>query len=123
MNKYRVLVNGRNFLIEINGVMSKHGFYTTRYVEAADPDAAELVAMDLVRQRRDIASNLKNVAPDLPMMYAEEIEELDDFEKGDSSNHGFSWYIEEEVEGDAESEEIYEARITNHSSLPPEGGD
>ena len=45
MKKFRVFVRGENFLINLDGVNQKLGFYTTRYVEAEDEEAAESAVM------------------------------------------------------------------------------
>ena len=42
MPKYRVQIDGRNFLIDIDGEVTKRGFITFRYVEADDPDFEQL---------------------------------------------------------------------------------
>lgn len=54
MKTYRVLINGRNFLLELGDELTKHGFYTNRFVETSDPEQAELNAVDSVQQRNDL---------------------------------------------------------------------
>lgn len=41
MKKYRVFVRGENFLMNVDSVNQMLGFYTTRFVEAEDEQAAE----------------------------------------------------------------------------------
>lgn len=52
MNKYRVLLNGRNFLLEMGDRVASHGLYTTRFVEANTPDEAELKAVNSIRNAK-----------------------------------------------------------------------
>ncbi len=47
---YRCLVLGENFLLEIDGELQRLGFQTTRWVEADDPEAAELAVLDVLRR-------------------------------------------------------------------------
>ena len=49
MKRYKVLVEGVNFLIEIDNELIKHGFYTWRCVEAPDPAKAESITMEMLR--------------------------------------------------------------------------
>jgi hypothetical protein len=76
MKKYRVLINGRNFILDMEGDTRPAGFYTTRFVEAANPEDAELAAVDAVRQDEDLRARVRNPPDDPPMLYAEEIEEV-----------------------------------------------
>ena len=50
--KFKVMLRGENFNVALDGPVAKLGFYTTRFVEADTPDAAEQAAVDLVRQDR-----------------------------------------------------------------------
>ena len=49
MAKYRVQIDAQNFLVDMDGRRDKYGFITFRDVEAADPRAAELAAVELLR--------------------------------------------------------------------------
>lgn len=49
MKKFKVFVRGENFLINLDGVEQKMGFYTTRFVEAENEVAAEYAVMDILR--------------------------------------------------------------------------
>ena len=112
-------MNGRNFLIEVNGVLAKHGFYTNRYVEAADANEAENLAMDSIRKRVDVRHAIRNTEDDKPVMYLEEICKLEDFDGVESFEEGFAWYKEDETAEESESDEIYEAHITSNSNRQP----
>jgi len=41
MIKYQVMLEGKNFLLNMEGSIKKYGFYTTRYLEANDPEDAK----------------------------------------------------------------------------------
>jgi hypothetical protein len=41
MKKFRVLLEGRNLLINSQEGLKKMGFYTTRFIEAGSPKQAE----------------------------------------------------------------------------------
>ena len=92
IRKYRVLVEGRNFLIRVDDEATKCGFYATRFVEAKDPESAELLAMELIR--KELGSVVLNDRSDTPMMYLEEIEEIEGFGNKSIPRKGFTWYLE-----------------------------
>jgi hypothetical protein len=95
MKKFRVLVRGENFLINIDDVEQKHGFYTTRYVEAQDEEAAEYAVMNMLRRDPKLAKGVFNDKSDPPMMYAEEVEEMDSLDRLPSTTTGFAFYPDE----------------------------
>lgn len=92
MKKFRVFVRGENFLINLDDVEQKLGFYTTRYVEALNEEAAEYVVMDMLRGDPKLAKGVLNDKSDPPMMYAEEVEEIDSFEGLPLRVSGFAFY-------------------------------
>lgn len=49
MQVYRVVLHGQNFPGTILGEAGRIGFYTTRFVDAEDPNAAEKAALALLR--------------------------------------------------------------------------
>lgn len=49
MNKYRIFIEGKNFLIEFDDKPKNMGFFTTRYVEAIDHAEAENKAIELIK--------------------------------------------------------------------------
>ena len=97
MKKFRVFVRGENFLINLDDLEKKLGFYTTRYVEAHNKEAAEYVAMDMLRGDPKLAKGVLNDKSDPPMMYAEEVEEIDSFEGLPLSGTGFAFYPDKKV--------------------------
>ena len=94
MKKYKVFVRGENFLINLDGVNQKVGFYTTRFVEAEDEKAAEYAVMDMLRGDLKLVKGVLNERSDPPMMYAEEIEELKSFKGFPVPGTGFTFYSE-----------------------------
>lgn len=80
MPKYEVTIRGENFVV--NGPSGKPeplGFLQLVYIEAENPDQAELDAVDFVR-RSDIRDQIQNLPEDPPMLYLHEMSELDSFE-------------------------------------------
>jgi hypothetical protein len=89
-----VLVRGENFLISLDDVDQKVGFFTTRYVEADDDESAELAAIDLLRNDPKLVKGVLNNRSDPPRMHVEEIEELESFEGLRMPGTGFAFYPE-----------------------------
>ena len=100
MRKYRVLVRGENFLFSVDEETEKFGFYTTVYVEALDDEGGELKAMELLRNDQKLVSVTLNSKSDPPMMYMEEIEELETFEGLNLPRTGFAFFTAEDSEGE-----------------------
>ena len=80
MKKYKIMLEGKNFLLSSDGQTMKHGFFTTRWVEARDPEEAELKAIDLIKNDRGLMNNLLNDQSNPPMIYLREIYELESFD-------------------------------------------
>jgi hypothetical protein len=68
MKKYKVLVRGENFLINVDGCVKKLGFYTTRFVEANDDREAEDNALSLLRTDSKLRDCILNEESDTPML-------------------------------------------------------
>ena len=97
MSKYRVLLNGQNFLLNFDGLPQKLGFYVTRFVDAADDEEAEKAAVALLRDDASLKGLVLNGRDDPPMLYADEVEELAAYDPEEHVNTGFSWYTEGEA--------------------------
>ena len=89
MKKYRVMLNGQHFYIEMDGKLEKVGFYTTRWVEAENPEEAELKAVALVRQDHSLNISVRNERDNPPMIYLDTMSEVDSF---DGPGGGYSFY-------------------------------
>lgn len=76
-NKYRVDLRGENYLLSDVNSEHKCGFYTGVWVEAQDPDDAFSKAVNIIRNQKELNSKLLNSEDDTPMIYLEEIFELD----------------------------------------------
>jgi hypothetical protein len=74
----------------------KLGFYTTVFVEAVALRDAERKAIDALRNDARLVNNVMNSKSDSPMIFAEEIEELESFPDLDSPIIGFSFFPHEE---------------------------
>jgi ribosomal protein S27AE len=94
MKKYRVMLEGRNFLLDIEGSVKKYGFFTTRYVEAEDFQQAEMKAMQLIREDQVLKTATKNESSK-PMIYLESITELESFEGLHLPGTGYSFFPDE----------------------------
>lgn len=92
MAKYQVTIHGQNFLINVGGRAAKHGFYTWRFVEAADALAAEYAAVEMIRQQQDLREAVNNDPADPPIMNVDEIVELESFAGIECLKPGFVWY-------------------------------
>lgn len=97
MSKYRVLISGENFLLNFDGRPRKSGFYVTRFVDAADAEEAENAAVALLRNDAALKGLVLNSRDDTPMMYAEEVEELEAYDPEENVDTGFSWHTDGEA--------------------------
>ena len=73
MPVFALLLRGENFLIRMDGVPERLGFYTTRYVRARNEEEAETRAVQMVRQAKSLRGNIRTASL-TPMIYLEEIE-------------------------------------------------
>jgi hypothetical protein len=96
MKTYCVMVNGRNFLLEMDGAAKRYGFYSTKVVTASDEREAELKAVDLVRAEQSLRTAIKNSKDDPPLIYLEEIREISKKEAKGIPTKGHTFYPEDE---------------------------
>ena len=85
-------------MMNLDGVKQKFSFYTTRFVEAEDEEAAEYAVIDLLRGDPKLVGSVLNEDSDPPMMFAEEIEELESFKGLLVPGAGFTFYPAESNE-------------------------
>ncbi len=76
MPSYECLVNGRNFLLNFDGKPRKMGFYKTVFVDSSDPAAAELDAVEFIRNG-ELRDKILNAEEDPPLIFVEEMYELE----------------------------------------------
>lgn len=93
MKQYSVYINGRNFLVRFSGEAKKLGFYTTRFVQAEDAQAAEDAAVQMLRGQRSLREVVLNDRSDPPTMHVEQITELT--EEPQRCQPGLVWYAED----------------------------
>ena len=95
MPTYRAIVNGRNFLLEIDGKQQRFGFFQTVIVAAATPAQAELDAISTVKASPDLQQLVKNDRADPPMLHLDTLHEVEAAEAGGPSSEGRSLYRED----------------------------
>jgi len=96
MDKFMVLVRGKNFILWSKEAKrdEQFGFLTARYVEAASPEEAQETAIELIRE--ELGEHVKNEKDNPPLMYIDEITGLTDFGELQVPGKGFAFYSEEE---------------------------
>jgi 4-alpha-glucanotransferase len=100
MKKYKVLVRGENFLMNLDGEDQRLGFYTTAFVEGQDEKQAEQQAIGLLRDDIEFRQSVLNEQSDAPMMFVDDIDEIDSFEGLNLPRTGFSFFPRERNAGD-----------------------
>ena len=98
MNRYRAVLNGQNYTLEVDGQFCSMGFYTTRYVEASDPTQAELEAVDLIRKDEWLTEVAMNTPDPGPKIVLEELYQLEPDEEFPAVQPGLGWYREDDGE-------------------------
>lgn len=77
MNWYKILVNGENFIIDVDGESSRRGFFVTRDVQATNEDSARECAVNLVARELMIKLGKKVMEGTDQSLMVEEIDEID----------------------------------------------
>ena len=90
-------MRGENFLIEMDGLPEKIGFFQTIFVESNDPESAELEAVRIIRTG-DLRELVRNEPNDPPMLYLQELDELESFEGIETLVQGRSFFPMDEPE-------------------------
>ncbi len=94
MPKYLVVLHGKNFRMRGDGVAKTFGFFQNIYVESVDPEQAELDAVELARDSDELKSALINPREDPPMLYLDEMFELESFDGVERRVQGRVFYDE-----------------------------
>ena len=92
MRKFRVFIEGKNFIINSETGPERLGFFATRYVEARDDREAEVKALNLIRNDKSLTSDVLNKKDAAPMLYVQEIVELVSFTGTNVPGAGYSLY-------------------------------
>ena len=90
--KFRVEVEGRNFLVLWEQTPHKYGFHTMRYVSARDEAGAEKLAVRLLS--REFKAFVLNLPDDKPMYRVVSITPLETFGAFEAPGEGAEWYLE-----------------------------
>ena len=96
--RYRILINGRGFLIEDDDGLSKYGFFQVHWIEAASKDAAEKIALERVRANSSLRSSCRNAADDPPTLCIDEILEVPTEEGQEEMASGLAFFLEADVQ-------------------------
>ena len=91
MPLYRCFIRGENFPMTQEGEFRLMGFYTTRWVEAPDAEAAETAGMDMLRAEYSFSNEERQRAPDA-RVYFEEVVEVPSDTPRIPPNRGATWY-------------------------------
>ncbi len=90
--KYKVEVEGRNFLVLWDQAPQKYGFHAIRYVAAKNETDAELVTLELLTA--ECKEFILNAAGDKPMIRVAEVKPVASFDNLDVPGQGAEWYLE-----------------------------
>ncbi|UCG78321.1 MAG: hypothetical protein JSV21_00335 [Nitrospirota bacterium] len=96
MKKYKIILNGQNFIMKTAEGSEKCGFYTTKYVEAENYTEAEKAAVESVRNDDELKKGVLNERDNQPLIYIEKIEELESFDHLKALGEGYAFYPEKD---------------------------
>ncbi len=94
MSKYHLLMNGQNFLIDMDGKIAKHGFFQNFFLEAKSPEEAEDLAVQKIRENEDLKAITRNPKDDPPIIVLEEMSELESSDGVEAMESGKAWFQE-----------------------------
>jgi hypothetical protein len=93
MSAFRVVIEGGNVMLRMEGSIRRMGFYTTRFVRASDSEEAGAVA---VRQaRHDLGALALNEPEDPPAVSVQAIESIPFEEVPTVPSQGFVWFSDD----------------------------
>ena len=92
MNKYRVAIHGKNYLIKLDDMTERMGFYTVRYVEAENEEMAECKAVEIIQNDEKLNQVVLNDPDNPPVLSADEVLELENVEGVNHHEAGYSFY-------------------------------
>jgi hypothetical protein len=78
--KYRLLMHGSNFLVELDGSPRKCEFYQSIFIESSNPRQAELLSTSTLLRDRELQALTLNKDNDPPRISMDTYWELDDFD-------------------------------------------
>ena len=95
MTTYLVRLNGQNVLMDGDGGPRKKRFFSTRLVEAENPQRAETLARDFINNDTGLQNSVLNEVSDPTMIYLESVSEVTAMAY-DAQNRAHSFYWEDE---------------------------
>ena len=98
MQKYRVIVHGRNLWTNVDGVRQRVGFYTNVFIEAFTQADAESRAIELIRKDVHLREMMTNAEDEPLSLSADEVQELQSFDGAQLPRTGLSLYPEKPEE-------------------------
>jgi hypothetical protein len=90
--KYKVEIEGRNFLVLWDETPKKYGFHALRHVAARDEAEAEKKALQLLTE--EFRAFILNAADDRPLYRISTVALLEPAAFDPHSNQGAEWYLE-----------------------------
>jgi hypothetical protein len=97
MRNFKVTLNGKNFLLDLNGEPMKFGFHATRYVKAETPEEASKIAIIRIHQHRILQESVMYEGADRPVIDILEIKEVNSLKfMLKKSESGLEFYSEDE---------------------------
>ncbi len=94
MRKYHIMMRCRNFLINMDGKIAKHGFIQNFFVEAASPWEAVETAVQRILADGELRAITLNLQNDPPVFDADKMFELESFDEVETRATGKVWYRE-----------------------------
>jgi len=94
MNKYHLLMNGQNFIVDMDGKAAKHGFFQNFFLEADSPEQAENLAVRKIREDEELKAVVQNPKDDPPTILLEEMSEVEGSFDVEAMKSGKVWYRE-----------------------------
>jgi hypothetical protein len=95
MAAYRAMIEGRNFLLAIDGKVRRYGFYQTVFLECADQAEVEAAAIRVVKGDAELKQLAQNEQSDPPMLFLDSFNELDPTEPLPTAR-GRTYYVEKQ---------------------------
>jgi len=80
--KFRIFVNGKNFLFKEEEGIIPSGFYTNVFVEAQSEESAELEAIKILQEDEELSNIVVNESTNLPILTVLEIDQLERWPEG-----------------------------------------
>ena len=96
MKKYKVLLNGQNYLLDFDGELRKFGFHTTRFVKASNQKEAETKAIALIHRDPTLVQNVLNGSKDPTTIKVDGAKSVGIFDLFFKKQDRFRFYIEDE---------------------------